>query len=101
MRRPASGSRTVRRGTTSAGSATGGTEDPGLQRGTLPKPALAGYRSNQNYSENWAPGPLAARVRLPHAPPRMSPDVVLGIAALTCFGIHPVIAGSKLRSVLV
>jgi uncharacterized membrane protein len=31
----------------------------------------------------------------------MSPDVVLAIAALTWFGIHPVIAGSKFRSVLV
>ncbi len=31
----------------------------------------------------------------------MSPDVVLGIAALTWFGIHPLVAGSKLRAVLV
>lgn len=31
----------------------------------------------------------------------MSPDVVLGIAALTWFGIHPLIAGSPLRALLV
>jgi uncharacterized membrane protein len=31
----------------------------------------------------------------------MSPDLVLGIAALTWFGIHPLIAGSPLRAVLV
>lgn len=31
----------------------------------------------------------------------MSPDVVLGVAALTWFGIHPLIAGSGLRRFLV
>jgi uncharacterized membrane protein len=31
----------------------------------------------------------------------MSPDVVLGIAALTWFGMHPVIAGSPVRALLV